>query len=84
MDEHQAGLELLRRIEENQLKALAMQAEQITLIKTQIAQTEARVQESIELQKVAVARQAKALYFLVPIILVVVVYFVYLISRLWA
>jgi uncharacterized membrane protein YcjF (UPF0283 family) len=68
-------------MEQNQLKALQIQSEQLAQSKAQIEKTEARVQESIELQKTAVSRQAKALNVVVPILLLAMLYVAYLLFR---
>ncbi len=81
MTNQDEALGLLRQIEQNQQRGLAMQAEQIAMVREQMARTEARVQESIALQKTAVARQSKALNVLMPIILVALVYVGYLMFR---
>lgn len=81
MTEHDEALSLLRQIERNQQRGLELQAEQLALVRDQMARTEARVQESIALQKVAVAKQSKALNVLMPIIVVALVYVGYLMLR---
>lgn len=81
MTEQEEALTLLRQIERNQQRGLELQAEQLTLVRDQMARTEARVQESIALQKVAVSKQAKALNVLMPIIVVALVYVGYLLFR---
>lgn len=81
MSEHDEALALLRQIERNQQRALEMQAEQVALVRDQMERTEARVQESIALQKVAVAKQSKALNVLMPIIVVALAYVGYLMLR---
>lgn len=81
MTEQEEALALLRQIERNQQRGLELQAEQLTLVRDQMARTEARVQESIALQKVAVSKQAKALNVLMPIIVVALVYVGYLMFR---
>jgi len=55
MSEYEEAFVVLRRMEQNQLKSIEMQAEQLALVKAQMERTEVRVQESIALQKVAVA-----------------------------
>ena len=75
------ALAILRRIEQNQLRALELQAEQLALVKAQTERTEARVQESIGLQKVANARQARALNLVFPVIVLALVYLGYLIVK---
>lgn len=81
MTNQDEALGLLRQIEQNQQRGLAMQAEQIAMVREQMARTEARVQESIALQKTAVARQSKALNVLMPIIVVALAYVGYLMFR---
>jgi hypothetical protein len=81
MAEYEEALNLLRQIERNQQRGLELQAEQVAMVRDQMARTEARVQESIALQKVAVAKQSKALNVLMPIIVVALVYVGYLMFR---
>jgi uncharacterized membrane protein YcjF (UPF0283 family) len=81
MSDCEEVLAILKRIEQNQLKALQIQSEQLAQSKAQIEKTEARVQESIELQKTAVSRQAKALNVVVPILLLAMLYVAYLLFR---
>jgi hypothetical protein len=58
-----------------------MQAEQLALVKAQMERSEARVQESIALQKVAVTGQKRALNIALPVILVALVYVGYLLFK---
>lgn len=81
MSDCEEVLAILKRMEQNQLKALQIQSEQLAQSKAQIEKTEARVQESIELQKTAVSRQAKALNLVVPILLLAMLYVAYLLFR---
>ena len=81
MSDCEEVLAILKRMEQNQLKALQIQSEQLAQSKAQIEKTEARVQESIELQKTAVSRQAKALNVVVPILLLAMLYVAYLLFR---
>lgn len=81
MTEYEEALNLLRQIERNQQRGLELQAEQVAMVRDQMARTEARVQESIALQKVAVSKQAKALNVLMPIIVVALVYVGYIMFR---
>lgn len=81
MTEYEEALALLRQIERNQQRALELQAESLALARDQMTRTEARVQESIALQKVAVSKQAKALNVLMPIIVVALAYVGYLMFR---
>lgn len=81
MGEYEEALNLLRQIERNQQRGLEMQAEQVEMVREQMTRTEARVQESIALQKLAVAKQSKALNVLMPIIVVALAYVGYLMLR---
>ena len=81
MSEQQEALALLRQIERNQQRGLELQAEQLALVRDQMTRAEARVEESLALQKVAVAKQSKALNALLPIILVAIAYLGYLMFR---
>ena len=81
MSEYEEALSTLRKIEQNQFKSLEMQAEQLAVVKAQMERTEARVQESIALQKVANARQARALNVALPVILLALLYVGYLVFK---
>lgn len=81
MNEREEMLALLRQIERNQQQGLELQAEQLALVRDQMARAEARVEESLALQKVAVAKQSKALNALLPIVLVALAYLGYLMFR---
>lgn len=74
-------LDVLQRIEQHQLRALELQSEQIALHRAQIARTEARVEESIALQQLAVTRQARAMAILLPVIVMLVAFGAYLVFR---
>lgn len=69
---------VLKRMEQAQQRALELQAEQLALARTQMERTEARIQESLALQRTAVGRQTKALVLLVPIIVVALLVVSYL------
>lgn len=79
--EIQEALSLLKKIEQNQLKALELQAEHLATVKAQMQRAEVKMQESIALQKTAIARQAKALAVVLPIALVALLYAGYLLFR---
>ena len=81
MQDEDEAIAVLRRIEQNQLRALELQAEQLALVKAQMARTESRVQESIALQKVANSRQARALNFVVPVVVLALACLAYLMVR---
>ena len=79
--EYEDALAILKRMEQNQLKALEMQVEQVAIVRAQMERAEARVQESMALQKQAVSRQAKVFTIVLPIILVVMLYVSYLLFK---
>jgi hypothetical protein len=81
MSEYEEALVVLKRMEQNQLKSLEVQAEQLALVKAQMERSEARVQESIALQKVAVTGQRRALNLVLPVILVALVYVGYVLFK---
>ena len=81
MSEYDEALAILKRMEQNQLKSLEMQAEHMAHFKANLERTEARVQESIALQKVAVARQAKVVNLVLPIIVAALLYVGYLLLK---
>ena len=74
-------VELLRRIEANQQQALATQREQLALVRAQYERSERTIQESVELQKLAVARQAQVRNLALPLIGVLMVLLVWLLVR---
>jgi hypothetical protein len=81
MSEYEESLSILRRIEQNQLKSLEMQAEQLAVVKSQMERTEAKVLESIALQKIAVSKQSRALNLVLPVIFVALLYVGYLLFK---
>ena len=81
MSEYEEALVVLKRMEQNQLKSLELQAEQLAVVKAQMERSEARVQESIALQKVAVTGQRRALNLVLPATLVAAVYVGYLLFK---
>jgi hypothetical protein len=58
-----------------------MQAEQIAMARAQMEKTDAKVKESIELQQIAVKRQARAMALLLPAIAIVGALAMYLTFR---
>ena len=69
MTEHERTIELLARIEENQRRALEMQQQHLQIAQAQLDRSNKTIQESIELQRMAVSRQAQITRFVVPLIL---------------
>jgi hypothetical protein len=74
-------VELLRRIEANQRQALASQQEQVALAKAQYERSERTIQESVELQRIAVARQSQIRNLVLPVVALLVVLLVWLLFR---
>lgn len=74
-------LELLRRIERNQQAALQVQREQLALAASQLERSGRSIDESLALQRVAVARQAQVRNVALPLILALVGLLVYLVLK---
>jgi hypothetical protein len=74
-------IELLARIEENQRRALEAQERQLQLAQAQLDRSNKTIQESIELQRTAVARQAQITRFVVPLIGVLLALLAYLLIK---
>jgi hypothetical protein len=74
-------LDLLERIEENQRKALEAQQQHLQIAQAQLERSNKTIQESIELQRTAVARQVQITRIVLPLIAVLVVLLVYLLVR---
>lgn len=74
-------IELLERIEANQRAALATQERHVQLSRDQLERSNGAVQESMALQRMAAARQARVTRTLVPLVFVLVVLLVLLVLR---
>ncbi|TFY98436.1 hypothetical protein [Ramlibacter rhizophilus] len=74
-------IELLSRIEDNQRQALALQQEHLQIAQRQLERSNRSVEESIELQRVAVSRQAQVTRFVLPLIVLLVFLLVYLVVK---
>lgn len=81
MTDNDKLFDLLTRIEENQRKALEAQQHHLQLAQAQLERSNKSVQESLELQRVAVSRQAQIAKFVVPLILILLLLFGYLLVR---
>ena len=80
----QAGrdiVELLRRIESNQREALAAQQQHLELSRAQFERSERTINESVELQRVAVARQSQIRNVALPVVGLLVVLLLWLMIR---
>jgi len=81
VEQHDQIIELLKRIEQNQEAALQTQKEHLALAQAQLERSNQRVNESIELQRVAVARQAEVRNIALPLILVLLLLLGYLLVK---
>ena len=70
MSDNDRMIQLLERIEENQRAALATSREHLQIAQAQLDRSNKTIQESIELQRKAVARQAQIAVFVLPVVLV--------------
>jgi t-SNARE complex subunit (syntaxin) len=71
-------LELLQRIEANQRKAFEAQTEHLKLARAQFAKSEAMLEESLKVQRTAVARQQRLSLLVLPVILFLIVLVVWI------
>jgi hypothetical protein len=81
LERHDEIIELLKRIEDNQQKALRMQEKHVALAQAQLDRSGKRIDESIELQRVAVARQAQVRNIALPLIVVLLLLLGYLLVK---
>jgi hypothetical protein len=81
MNQQEEVVSLLKRIEDNQRTALAVQQEHLDLARAQLERSNQTIQESIELQRKAVARQAQLARILLPIVALLLALIVYLLFR---
>jgi hypothetical protein len=81
MGEHDQVIGLLKRIEENQIKALQAQEQQIAFAKAQLERSDKAIAESLTLQRVSVARQTQIRNIALPLILVLLLLLGYLLIK---
>jgi len=81
MSDNDQIISLLTRIEENQRMSLETQERHLALAQAQLDRSNQTIQESIELQRTAVARQKQALWVALPLVGVLVLLLVYLLIR---
>ncbi|MEZ5501042.1 MAG: hypothetical protein R3E77_16620 [Steroidobacteraceae bacterium] len=74
-------LELLGRIEENQRRAINTQQEHLQIAQAQLDRSNKTVQESIDLQRAAVARQTQVTRIVVPAIVILLILLGYLLLK---
>ncbi len=71
-------LENQKKALEMQKKALKVQQEALEIHKIQMAESEERIKKSFELQQHSVAYQTKIYKFIIPLIIIVIIYGIYL------
>jgi hypothetical protein len=81
MNENERIIELLRRIEENQRKALEAQQQHLQIAQAHLDRSRTTLQESMDLQRAAVSRQAQILRFVIPLIGVLLLLLVYVLFK---
>ena len=81
MSDNDRIIALLTNIEANQRTALEAQQQHLRIAQAQLERSNTTIQESIELQRAAVSRQANLTRFVVPLILVLLVLLGYLLVK---
>ena len=81
MNENEQIISLLTHIEENQRKSLETQEKHLALAQAQLDRSNQTIQQSIELQRTAVARQKQALGVVLPLVGVLFLLLVYLLFK---
>ena len=81
MESNDQIVELLKRIEQNQEMALQAQEKHLALAQAQLERSNHTIKESIDLQRVAVARQAQVRNIALPLILVLLLLLGYLLVK---
>ena len=81
MEQHDEIIESLKRIEKNQQKALQLQEKHLALAQAQLERSNKSINESIELQRVSVARQGQVRNIALPLILVLLLLLGYLLIK---
>jgi hypothetical protein len=81
VEQHGTIIELLERIEQNQLKALRAQEKHLAVAQAQLERSNQSIQESLALQRVAVARQAQVRNIALPLIVVLMLLLGYLLVK---
>ena len=81
MSDNDRIIDLLTRIEENQRKALESQQQHLQIAQAQLDRSNRTIQESIDLQRTAVSRQAQITKLVFPLIGVLLALLVYLLIK---
>ena len=79
--QHDEIIELLKRIEQNQEKALQAQEKHLALAQAQLERSSKNIADSIDLQRLAVARAAQMRNIALPLIVVLLVLLGYLLVK---
>ena len=72
---------LIRQVLANQEKAIELQREQLELARAELERSSRTIQESVELQRAAVAKQSQVIKIVFPLIGVLLALLVYLMLR---
>jgi hypothetical protein len=81
VQEHEQIIELLQRIEQNQEKALQAQEKHLSLAQAQIERSAQTMKESMESQRLGIARQAQVRNVALPLIAVLLLLIAYLLVK---
>jgi hypothetical protein len=81
VDSRDEIIEQLKRIEQNQLKALEAQEKHLALAQAQLERSNQSIREGLELQRVAVARQTQVRNIALPLIVVLMLLIAYLLIK---
>lgn len=81
MNDSDRIIELLELIEENQRRGLEAQQQHLQIARDQLERSNKTVQESVELQRAAVSRQAQIIRFVIPLIVILLLLLTYLLVR---
>lgn len=77
MENQRELIEILRRIEANQVKSLEAQAQHLSLAQAKFQKTETTVDESVKLQRIAFQQQQRVRSILIPVLLFMVGFLIY-------
>lgn len=81
MNDNDRTIELLTRIEQNQRDALETHRQHIQIAQAQLDRSNKTIQESIELQRTAVARQGQITKIVIPLIVVLLIVLGYMLIK---
>ena len=75
------ALALLTRIEENQRKAMEIAQQHLALTQAQLDRSSKSIQESLQLQRVAVQRQSLLTKFVLPVVVALILLLAWLLFK---